>query len=57
MIIKLNFTNKMPVPVLVRSNMASGQPLAPNQQLEMTFEMQPGEDGVADLTIICEPDN
>jgi len=57
MIIKLNFTNKMPAPVLVRSNMASGQPLAPNQQLEMTFEMQPGEDGVADLTIICEPDN
>ena len=54
MIIKLDYTNRLPVPVVLRSNIASEQPLQPGQGLEMTFEMHEGEDGVAILTLVCE---
>jgi len=55
MIVKLTYTNRLPVPVELRSNMGTGQPLAPGQSLEMTFELQDDEDGVGDLVLICEP--
>jgi len=55
MIIKLTYTNSLPVPVLLRSNQGTGQPLLPNQSLEMTFAMEPDEDGTADLILVCEP--
>lgn len=55
MIVKLTYTNALPIPVLVRSNQGSGQPLLPRQSLEMTFDLPPDEDGVSDLILIVEP--
>ena len=43
MIVKLNFTNALPVPVEA------------GQALQMTFQLEDGEDGVGDLVLICEP--
>ena len=55
MIVKLSYTNALSVPVLVRSNEATGQPLLPGQSLEMMFDMEPDADGVADLILVVEP--
>ena len=55
MIVRLTFTNAMPVPIELRSNVASGQPLQPNQSLEMTLELHEGSDGVAELQLACAP--
>lgn len=53
--IVLTYTNRLPVPVELRTNMGTGQPVAPGQTLEMTFELADNEDGVGDLILICEP--
>jgi len=37
------------------NNQGMAQPLVAGQSLQMTFEMQPGDDGVAELTLICRP--
>jgi hypothetical protein len=55
MIVKLTYTNSLAQPVTLRSNIASEQPLQAGQRLEVTFELQPGVDGVADLALVCEP--
>lgn len=56
MIIKLTYTNSLPVPVLLRSNQASGQPLVAGQSLEMTFVLEPtGTDDAVELVLVCEP--
>lgn len=55
MIVKLTFKNELLVPVLLRSNQATGQPLQSGQSLEMTFSLVPDEDDVADLVLIAEP--
>jgi len=55
MIVLLSFTNRLPVPVELRSNMGTGQPVQPGQTLEMTFELADNGDGVGDLVLICEP--
>ena len=55
MIVKLHYENRLPIPVLVRSNQGTGQPLQPRQSLEMTFSLEPDADGVADLILIVEP--
>jgi len=55
MIVLLTYTNRLPVPVELLSNMGTGQPLAPGQTLELTFELADNEDGVGDLVLICEP--
>jgi len=51
----LSFTNRLPIAVELLNNMGTGQPVAPGQVLEMTFELQDNEDGVGDLVLICEP--
>lgn len=55
MIVKLTYRNEQQVPVLVRSNQGSGQPLEAGQALEMTFDLEPGADGTADLVLVVEP--
>jgi hypothetical protein len=55
MLIKLTYRNALAVPVLVRSNEATGQPLLPGQSLEMMFDIEPDADGVADLVLVVEP--
>jgi len=55
MIVLLKYTNSLPIPVLLRSDVATGQPLAPGQSLEMTFELREDADGAADLVLVCEP--
>jgi len=55
MIVRLTFTNAMPVPVEVRSNVASDQPLQPRQALELTLELHEGSDGIAELQLACAP--
>jgi hypothetical protein len=55
MVVKLSYTNRLPIAVELRSNMGTGQPLLPGQELQMTFELQEGEDGVGDLVLICQP--
>jgi hypothetical protein len=55
MIVRLTFTNAMPVPVEIRSNVASDQPLQPQQSLELTLELHEGADGVAELQLACAP--
>jgi len=55
MIVRLTFTNAMPAPVEIRSNVASDQPLQPNQALELTLELHEGADGVAELQLACAP--
>ena len=56
MIVKLTFQNSLSIPVTVRSNQATGQPLVAGQSLEMTFVMDPDPaDGVSDLILIVEP--
>jgi len=57
MIVRLTFTNAMPVPVELRSNVGSDQPLQPHQALEMTLELHEGTDGVAELQLACAPGN
>jgi hypothetical protein len=53
MIVRLTFTNALGMPVELRSNVASDQPLQPNQSLEMTLELHEGADGVAKLQLVC----
>ena len=55
MIVRLTFTNAMPVPVELHSNVASNQPLQPNQSLEITLELHEGTDGIAELQLACVP--
>jgi hypothetical protein len=55
MIVKLVFTNNLPIPMQVRSNQATTQPLVARQSLEMVFALKEDEDGSADLVLICEP--
>jgi hypothetical protein len=55
MIVKLVYTNDLPIPVSVRSNLGSAQPLVAHQTLEMTFSLEADEDGNADLVLVCEP--
>lgn len=55
MIVKLVFTNALPVPVRLYSDQATAQPLQAGQTLEMMFDLQPDADGVADLVLVCEP--
>jgi hypothetical protein len=55
MIIKLSYTNNLDVAVTLMNNQGTGQPLLPRQKLEMTFDIEPDADGVADLILICEP--
>lgn len=55
MIVKLTFQNTLNIPVMLRSNEATGQPLVSGQSLEMTFAMEPDADGVADLILVLEP--
>lgn len=55
MIVKLVFTNGLAVPVLLRSDQATGQPLQAGQALEMMFDLQAGLDGIADLVLVVEP--
>jgi len=57
MILKLTYRNDLSIPVLLRSNQATGQPLVAGQALEMTFAVEEDADGVADLVLICEPAN
>lgn len=55
MIIKLIYTNALLVPVLLRSNQGTGQPLMAGQTLEMTFQAtDPDEDDVSELILYCE---
>lgn len=53
MIVRLTYTNDMPVDVILASNQASDQPLVPGQSLAMTVELHEGADGVADLDLSC----
>ena len=55
MIVRLTFTNAMPVPVELRSNVASDQPLQPQQSVVMTLELHEGADGEARLQLACVP--
>lgn len=55
MIIKLTYTNDLPIPVSVRSSMGSAQPLVAHQTLEMVFDLPEDEDGTTELILICEP--
>jgi len=55
MIVKLTVENGLAHAVLVRSNMATGQPLVAGQSLEMTFELHEDDDGAADLVVVVEP--
>ena len=49
MLVKLTYQNGLAIPVLVLSNQATGQPLEAGQSLEMTLDLEPDADGVADL--------
>lgn len=53
MILKLTLTNLLSVPMRLRTD----QPLelGPNEAVDMTFEVDPDEDGVVTLGLICEP--
>lgn len=55
MILRLTYYNYMPIDVVVSTNVASDQPLVAGQSLQMMVEMQPGNDGIADLEISCVP--
>jgi hypothetical protein len=55
MIVKLTYTNNLPIAVSVRSNLGSAQPLVAHQTLEMTFSLEADDDGNAELVLICEP--
>jgi hypothetical protein len=55
MIVMLRYTNNLDIPVLLRSNMGTGQPLLPRQSLEMTFDLAEDDDGVSDLVLVCDP--
>ena len=55
MILRLIYRNELGVPVLLRSNQATGQPLQPGQDLEMVFSLEEDDDGAADLVLVCEP--
>jgi hypothetical protein len=53
MIVKLTYTNDMPVDVILASNQASDQPLVAGQSLALTVELHEGADGVAELELSC----
>lgn len=53
MIVRLIYNNRLPIDVVVHSNMASDQPLVAGQSLQWTMEVQPGDDGVADIELSC----
>lgn len=56
MVVKLVFTNGMPVPVLLRSRSATDQPLLPQQSVEATFELhEDPRSGTAELVLSVVP--
>ena len=55
MIVRLTFTNALGMPVELRSNVASDQPLQPQQSVVMTLELHEGADGEARLQLACVP--
>lgn len=55
MILRLTYHNYMPIDVVFNSTVASDQPLVAGQSLELMVELQPGNDGIADLEISCVP--
>lgn len=57
MIIKLTYHNKLPIPVTLSSDFASGQPLLPNQSVQMVFELHEGADGTAPIVLYCQPED
>jgi len=54
MILRLTITNAMPVPVEFRSNVASNQPLQPNQDTERS-QHKPDSHSVTSPSLIRRP--
>ena len=55
MIIQLNVTNRLDEPIVLNSQSASGQPIAPQQALQATFSVVEDENGVAVITLYVDP--
>lgn len=55
MIVKLTYHNNLSIPVTLASDFASGQPLLPQQSVQMMFELHEGEDGTAEIVLYCQP--
>lgn len=55
MIVQLNVTNRTNQPIVINSQSASGQPLSPQQSVQVTFELHEGENGNAELHLYVDP--
>jgi hypothetical protein len=55
MVVQLNVQNRLPVPIVLNSQSASGQPIVPQQSLQVTFELRENARGVAELHLYIDP--
>lgn len=55
MVVELNLTNRLNIPIVVNSASASGQPLLPTQSLQATFSLVENEQGIAELHLYIDP--
>lgn len=53
MIVKLTYYNRLPIDVVVHTNVASDQRLVAGQSVQIMVEVQPGRDNTAELEISC----
>lgn len=55
MIVQLSVQNRLPTPIVLNSQSASGQPIQPQQSLQVTFELRENAQGVAELHLFIDP--
>ena len=54
MIVQLNVTNRTDQRLVLNSQSATGQPLAPNQAVQVTFSLQEDDRGIAELHLFLD---
>ena len=55
MVVRLTIQNNVAIPVVINSDSATGQPLLPNQSVQVMGELREGRDGIAELHLYIDP--
>jgi hypothetical protein len=55
MIVQLTVYNRLSQPIVINSDSATGQPLAPQQSVQVVAELRPDEINVGHITLYVDP--
>jgi hypothetical protein len=55
MIVELTVYNRLDQPIVVNSDSATGQPLAPQQSVQVVAELRPDKINVGHITLYVDP--